>query len=150
VAASGADLHCAAAQSYLVSAAVENLEAGVRRYPLDAAAEGLSWQQWEETQFDGTNCTGGITSTLSDDPGSVVMHREFPVAASTCSSSDRRCWKSWRVTWKWCPLIPLLLLGVVCTHAQRQRHPAEISLASPMHADIKINESVNVYFCSHG
>jgi len=72
------------------------------------------------------------------------MHREFPVAASTCSSSDRRCWKSWRVTWKWSPLIPLLLLGVVCTHAQRQRHPDEISLASPMHADIKINESVVV------
>jgi len=44
----------------IVSAAAENSEAGVRRHPLDAAAEGLSWQQWEETQFDETNCAGGI------------------------------------------------------------------------------------------
>ena len=78
------------------------------------------------------------------------MHRELPVFASTCSASNERCWRSRSASDIFTLLIPLLVLGGVCTRAQRQSHPDEIGLSLPRDADMKLDESVSMSVCSHG
>jgi len=69
------------------------------------------------------------------------MQRETPVFASTCSASNERCWRSRSASDIFTLLIPLLVLGGVCTRAQRQSHPDEIGLSLPRDADMKLDES---------